>query len=651
MKWKLSPRTVSLLIVFWTFLSVLLLQRIGLLQFLEFKAYDFFIRQQPLLANADPMVLVEMTEADIQSPELDYPITDQKLAELFEKLEMDQPAVIGLDIWHELPVPKDKVHLQELNDVLLKHTNIVCIYTIDPDLPIAPPPVLEPFPDRVGFNDNFPVDNGVERTTRKGRRCILFTKAESGQRLESLPFRVACLYLEQRGIKPQFDAVNPDEIHVIQLGKAQIRTLRPNDGPYVGADTRSKQMLLDFKHPSEFTRYSVGDALAGKIPAGSLRGKIVLIAMNAQSVSDELSTPIRYNHLGVERQSLAILQLLRAALDGEKPLRFWPDWQEDLWMLGWCILGGAIGYRIRSPWRFALAILAGLLVLAIISWRGFMAGWWIPLMYPAAAFLPSWALVTSYISFQEHRSRGQLMKLFANQVSPDIAEALWEQRDAFLAGNRPRSQKLTATVLFTDLKGFSTTSEGLEPGPLLDWLNEYMEVMANAVMAHDGVVEKYIGDSIMAVFGVPVPRTAPEQIARDATNAVRCALAMRREMENLNLLWVQRGLPACSTRIGIHTGSVVAGSLGSLDRQEYTVIGDNVNTASRLESFGKDSEDPYLRDDDKCRILISGPTQAVLDGAFELHQVGTMSLKGKAEKVMIYAVLGESKPEPKKHHE
>jgi len=268
-------------------------------------------------------------------------------------------------------------------------------------------------------------------------------------------------------------------------------------------------------------------------------------------------------------------------------------------------------------------------------------------MYPAAAFLPAAALVTSYISFQEHKNRGHLMKLFANQVSPEIAEELWEQRDAFLTGNRPRSQKLTATVLFTDLKGFSTTSEGLEPAALVDWLNEYMEVMANAVMVQEGVVDKYIGDSIMAVFGVPIPRASREQIARDATNAVRCALAMRREMEKLNLLWVQRGLPACSTRIGIHTGWLVAGSVGSLDRQNYTVIGDTVNTASRLESFGKDSADPHLRDDDKCRILISGPTQALLDGAFELHQVGTMSLKGKAEKVMIYAVLGESNPELK----
>jgi len=111
-------------------------------------------------------------------------------------------------------------------------------------------------------------------------------------------------------------------------------------------------------------------------------------------------------------------------------------------------------------------------------------------------------------------------------------------------------------------------------------------------------------------------------------------------MEQLNVVWQKRGLPVCSTRIGIHTGSLVAGSLGSLDRQEYTVIGDSVNTASRLESFSKDSADPHLRDD-QCRILISEATGELLDGKFELHPVGAMSLKGKSEKVMIHAVGGE----------
>src|SRR5208283_2020857 len=129
-------------------------------------------------------------------------------------------------------------------------------------------------------------------------------------------------------------------------------------------------------------------------------------------------------------------------------------------------------------------------------------------------------------SFHEKKERGQLMQLFSKQVSPDIAQALWEQRDDFLAGQRPRPQKLTATVLFTDLEGFSATSEKLEPALLMDWLNEYMEAMATAIMSHQGVIEKYIGDAIMAVFGVPLARTSQDEIKRDARNAVRCALAM-----------------------------------------------------------------------------------------------------------------------------
>ena len=147
---------------------------------------------------------------------------------------------------------------------------------------------------------------------------------------------------------------------------------------------------------------------------------------------------------------------------------------------------------------------------------------------------------------------------------------------------------------------------------MMDWLNEYMEAMAQPVMANNGVIEKYIGDAIMAVFGVPIPRVSPGQIEQDARNAVRCALAMAEALERLNTHWKQRGWPECSMRIGIHTGRLVAGSLGSTDRQEYTVIGDSVNTASRLESFDKD-----VLADSACRILVSEATRALLGDEFQ----------------------------------
>ncbi len=632
MKRKLFPREVCGLIILAVFALVLLAHRAGHLQFLEFRAYDFFLRYTPLLPSGDPVVLVEMNESDIQNPTLDYPLTDEKLAALLEKLEVGHPAVIGLDFWRDLPVPRNGSQQAQLEATLIEHTNIIGIYTLGG---IAPPLTLRPFPERLGFNDNFKTDDSVERTTPKVRRSWLFVKGESGERFDSFPFRVACTYLKTQGVDT--DGI-PPEPAPFKFGQGRVKPLTPDDGPYVGANTTDTQILLDFKHPEKFTRYSTSQVLNGQVRPETLRDKIVLIGINASSVFDERVTPLRSSHPGMEVQSLTILQLLRWALHGEKGLNYPSEWQEEIWMLIWCLLGGMIGYQVRSPWRFVSAISISIFLLGWISHNAFTMGFWIPLATPATAFLPAAALVTSYISYQEYKNRGHLMRLFSNQVSPDIAQALWEQREAFLSGNRPKSQQLTATVLFTDLKGFSSTSEGMGPAELMDWLNEYMEVMARAVMDHEGVVEKYIGDAVMAVFGVPVPRTTPGQMAQDARNAVRCALAMADEMRKLNIHWLERSLPVCSMRIGIHTGPLVAGSLGSMERQEYTVIGDSVNTASRLESFEKDSTDPNLYDDN-CRILISDATRLYLGAEFDLVTVGAINLKGKSEKVSVYRVL------------
>jgi adenylate cyclase len=459
-----------------------------------------------------------------------------------------------------------------------------------------------------------------------------------GQSFDSLPFRLAQMYLERQGIEPEPE---PGDAHVFRLGKARLRKFQANDGPYIGADAHGWQMLLDFRCPDRFVRYSVTQSLSGQIPPGSLRDKIVLVGMNSPSVSDERVTPVSRDHHGIEVQALTINQLLRQALEGEKSLRFCNKWFEDAWILLWSFAGGAIGYWVRSPWRFAAATTLSLLGLGALAWMSFSLGWWIPLAAPAAAYVPASALVLSYVSFHEKKQRGQLMQLFSKQVSPDIAQAIWEQREEFLAGQRPRSQKLTATVLFTDLEGFTATSEKMEPALLMDWLNEYMEAMATTIMAHQGVVEKYIGDAIMAVFGVPLARVSQEEVSLDARSAVRCALAMRTKLEELNIQWKERGLPVCGMRVGIHTGPLVAGSLGSTERQEYTVLGDSVNTASRLESFSKEGVAVGTAGTtSRCRILISEATFLLLGEEFEAATVGTMNLKNKKEPVRIYAVTG-----------
>jgi len=163
-----------------------------------------------------------------------------------------------------------------------------------------------------------------------------------------------------------------------------------------------------------------------------------------------------------------------------------------------------------------------------------------------------------------------------------------------------------------------------------------MEAMTETVMRNGGVVDDYAGDGIKANFGVPIPRMTEAEIQKDAENAVNCALAMGREVERLNVVWQNQGLPQAGTRIGIFTGTIIAGALGSSERMKYTTVGDAVNIAARLESYDKDiaRENPW-------RILIGEATLKFLNGQFDTRMIGEAGLKGKNETINIYRVLSK----------
>ena len=452
-----------------------------------------------------------------------------------------------------------------------------------------------------------------------------------------------CATCDAQGVVPQADPHNPS---LLRLGRITIHPLDAHDGGYVGADARGYQFLLDFKDARRpFSSVELTSLLAGSFDPGLFRDRIVLIGVAAESVKDDFYTPLSQG-LTVEQSIPGVVihaqiasQLLRMALDDDAPMAALPEWQEWLWVLLWSVAGALVGLGVRSPWRLPLAAGGGLVGLGAFDFLAFLAGRWIPLVPPALGWLSAVGVVTAYMSYRETVQRTFLMQLFSRHVSREVAEAIWRQRDQFLDGGRPRPERLVVTVLFTDLTGFTTVSEKHTPEALLEWLNEYMDAMTHEVSHYGGVIRQYAGDAIVAIFGIPVPRQTQAEIDQDARNAVHCALAMETALRELNRRWRLQGRPTTGMRVGIFTGPVVSGTLGSAERSEYVVVGDTVNTASRLESFDKElfAPDPDTR---PARILIGEPTLARLGGRFETERVGEVSLKGKEHRISVHRVIG-----------
>jgi adenylate cyclase len=293
---------------------------------------------------------------------------------------------------------------------------------------------------------------------------------------------------------------------------------------------------------------------------------------------------------------------------------------------------------VRTLSLFLLAIAGGSLLIVTSSWLAFSNHWWLPMTPPVLAWVLSAGVVLVFLRGMERSQRKLLMELFSRHVSQDVADEIWEQRDQFLEGGRLAASEVTATVLFSDLENFTPLSEKLGPVRLMEWLNRYMEIMAGLVMRHGGIVDDYYGDAIMADFGVPLVRTSDAEISQDARSAVDCALAMRAQLERLNAECVQQGYPPVRMRVGICTGEMVAGFLGSAQRMKYTTIGDTVNTAARLESYGKELPEMEASEG-ACRILVGESTAMRLGSDYRVESVGKLELKGKAEPVSVYKVM------------
>ena len=218
------------------------------------------------------------------------------------------------------------------------------------------------------------------------------------------------------------------------------------------------------------------------------------------------------------------------------------------------------------------------------------------------------------------RERDRLRETFGRYVTRQVADHLMLKGNAALGG-----ELVPVTVLFSDIRSFTSISETMEPRALLDFLNEYFTGMVESVMLHHGVVDKFIGDAIMAVFGAPVPQ--PD----DPLNAVKAALDMRTRLQKINVAFKERGLPEIRSGIGLHSGQVVAGNMGHAERMEYTVIGDAVNLASRLEGMTKEL---------KCDVVLSEDLFVQVELHVDAEPLHKIKVKGRDQEVMVYRLIG-----------
>jgi adenylate cyclase len=242
-----------------------------------------------------------------------------------------------------------------------------------------------------------------------------------------------------------------------------------------------------------------------------------------------------------------------------------------------------------------------------------------PLVAPLMAVALTFVGQLAWQYFVEGREKRQVKRLFSRYVPKDVYEQLIANPERAALGGRRR----TMTVLFSDVRGFTAMSEKATPEEVVGQLNEYFSRMVQVLFEHRGTLDKFVGDMVMGLFGAPLDD--PEH----AEHAVQAALAMTAALNALNQTWSAAGRPVLDIGIGISTGDMVAGNIGSDTIMSYTVIGDTVNLGARLESLNKDYG---------SRIIISEATRLALKGQYDVRPLGEVVVKGKSRPVAIYEV-------------
>jgi adenylate cyclase len=574
---------------------VVALSAAGALEPLELGLLDRLFEWRGRRPPAAPIVIVAIDEDSFDELDLTWPFPRALHGRLLEAVAAGGPRVIGLDVLFPEPSPRGPGDDAALGAAVARARPVV--------LAAAHTRVVENVGGLVLTRDdlNLPVP-AVRRAAAAVAPVNLVRDPDAHVR--RVPYRLRAGQESVAG----FDAA----LHRL----AGERGLHVAPWP-AGAG----EVLINYRGgPGTFPWVPYHRVVRGEVPPETFRDAIVLIGPTSPVLHDLFPTPFAPagDMPGVEIHAHALDTLI--AGDAIRPVA--------RAVAPALAVAAALGVALAAGRLRALRALAAAVVLAALlagATFGLFAGAnvWVPAVGPGLALGLAYGLTMLDAYVREQRQRRRLSRFF----SPAVLDEIVRQRTDFALGSARR----VVTVLFADIRGFTTIAERLDPEQVAQMLGEYLTETTEAVFRHGGTVDKYIGDAIMALYNAPL--AAPDHAAR----AVRTALEFQRRTRALSARWQARLGVEIRSGVGINTGEAVVGTMGSRQRIEYTAVGDAVNLASRLEALTKDYGVP---------IIISESTWAAVHAEFPTRELGAVAVRGRSRPVKIYAVLsGEAGPD------
>lgn len=377
-------------------------------------------------------------------------------------------------------------------------------------------------------------------------------------------------------------------------------------------------MLINFYGPARtFPHYSITDIIHEKISPDKFKDKIVLVGSTAVGIQDIKVTPFDTTFPGVEIHANVIDNILH------KKFILRPNWTGMFDIFIVLLLGIILSLllpRFKAIYGLGFTLLLIVVYFFVDRYIFINKGLWLNLVYPLFNIMIVYSGITIYRYMTEEREKKFIRAAFGQYLSPEVIEQLTENPELLRLGG----ERKILTALFSDVAGFSTISENLKPEELVELLNDYLTEMTEIILRYEGTLDKYEGDAIIAFFGAPI------SMDDHAKRACLVAIEMQKNLGNLRNKWEKEGKPELYTRIGLNTGPMVVGNMGSKNRMDYTIMGDAVNLASRLEGVNKDYH---------TSIIISEETFNSVKDNIEARELDIIRVKGKSEPVKIYELI------------